>query len=92
MLRATRHASNLVMSPGCCGDHRRNYTVVVCSSFLGGKSWFEPGLQTQEWPEAKRPHPHVELGHAVPMPSLERSVSGLLVWFSVVIPVVSLHA
>ena len=73
--------SNLAMSRGCCGNHRRCCAVVVCSSFLG-KSWFESGFlaqldrardrKTREClPGGKKAHPHVELGHADPMPSLE---------------------
>ena len=89
--------SNLVMSRGCCGDHRRCCAVVCSSSW--GKSWCASGFlaqldrarqrKTQEWLEAKKPHPHVELGHAAPMPSLEGACQEE---FSVVIPAVSLHA
>ena len=74
MLRTTRHASNLVMSRGLLWGPQTQLCR-GCLFFFLGKSWFEPGRprerKTQEWLEAKRPHNHVELGHAVPMPSLE---------------------
>ena len=74
--------SNLAMSRGCCGNHRRWGAVVACPPCFLCKSWFESGFlaqldrardrKTRECLAGRqRPHPHVELGHADPMPSLE---------------------
>ena len=73
-----------------------------CLFLFFGKSWFEPGFlaqfdrererKTQEWLEAEKASPSRRARTCGSDAIARGSVSGLLETFSVVIPVVSLHA